>query len=186
MGLNDNRTREQQVLQFTPEGVSPSCLRTDCSHLSCSRFTFYTQSLLCPPNPTAYTTPKGEQQKALQGELCLPSSTLLKAWYVHIYIHTQQQLRKAFTTVLSFPCWCLKQKHTGFSTRLCYTWYSLEESNAAAIPPTLSCQPSSNGRPVKQRSVFLPRRLTMETSDWVWVRLPTTTGKTVSLSAFPP
>lgn len=115
MGLSDNRTREQQVLVRSVAGVSPSCLRSDYSHLSCSRFTFCTQSLLCPPNPTTYTRPKGDQQKALQGELCLPSSTLLKARDIHTY--TQQQLRKAFT-VFSLPCGWLKQKHTGFSSVL--------------------------------------------------------------------
>lgn len=94
------------------EGVSPSCLKSDYSHLSCSRFMFCIQSLLCPPIPTTHTSPKGEQQKALQGELCLPSLALLKAQDIPIY--TQQEQRKDFTTVLSFPRWCLKQKHTSF------------------------------------------------------------------------
>lgn len=163
------------------EGVSPSCLKGDYSHLSCSRFTFCTQSLLCPPIPTTHTRPKGEQQKALQGELCLPSSALLKARDILIY--TQQEQRKDFTTVLSCPRWCLKQKHTGFSSQFCYTWYSLKESNAAATPPTLSCQPSSKGRAVKQTSMFFPRSLTTETSDRVG--LPTVTGKPVSFCFSP-
>lgn len=134
------------------EGVSPSCLKSDYSHLSCSRFTFCTQSLLCPPIPTMHTRPKGEQQKAWQGELCLPLPALLKAQ--HIPMYTQQEQGKDFTTIRSFPHWGLKQKHISFSSGFCYTWYFLKESNAAATPHTLSCQPRSKGRAVKQINVF--------------------------------
>lgn len=49
----------------------------------------------------------------------------------HPYIHPATA-EEAFTTVLSFPCWCVKQKHTGFSSQSCYTWYSLKESSYAS------------------------------------------------------